>query len=182
MVTIMNNINKEQFGGRQVVTCWTCHRGTTPPATTPSIDNIYSDPTSVPPDVLPAATASFGALPADQVLDKYIQAVGGAANLAKLTSYTAKGKSLRFDEVKADTVELYAKAPDLLATTIHEREGDLSRVYNGKNAWVMLPLTVLGQYELSDGAAQGGKLDAQIAFPGNIKQFFTNWRSSSPSL
>ncbi len=45
MVTIMNNINKEQFGGRQVVTCWTCHRGTTPPATTPSIDNIYSDPT-----------------------------------------------------------------------------------------------------------------------------------------
>ncbi|HUA20639.1 MAG TPA: photosynthetic reaction center cytochrome c subunit family protein [Bryobacteraceae bacterium] len=180
MVTIMNNINKEQFGGRQVITCWTCHRGSTPPATTPSIDNIYSDPVSIPPDVLPAATASLGALPADQVLDKFIQALGGADNLAKLTSYTATGKSLRFDEVKADTVELYAKAPNMLATTIHEREGDLSRVSNGKNAWVMLPLTVLGEWELTDGASQGARLDAQMAFPGNIKQLFTNWKSSFP--
>ena len=44
MVEVMNKINKENFGGRQVVTCWTCHRGTTPPATTPAIDAIYSDP------------------------------------------------------------------------------------------------------------------------------------------
>jgi len=180
MVTIMNNINKEQFGGRQVITCWTCHRGSTPPSTTPSIDNIYSDPVSIPPDVLPAAPTSGGALPAAQVLDKYITALGGAANLAKLTSYTAKGESLRFDEVKKDTVELYAKAPNMLATTIHEREGDLSRSYDGKNAWVLLPLTVVGEYPLTDGAAEGGKLDAAMAFPGNIKSYFSSWKSSFP--
>ena len=29
MVTMVNKINKENFGGPQMVTCWTCHRGTT---------------------------------------------------------------------------------------------------------------------------------------------------------
>ena len=57
MVEVMNKINKESFGGRQVVTCWTCHRGTTPPATTPAIDAIYSDPVPAYPDVLPQASA-----------------------------------------------------------------------------------------------------------------------------
>src|SRR5579872_1874370 len=27
MVEMVNTINKTNFGGRQVVTCWTCHRG-----------------------------------------------------------------------------------------------------------------------------------------------------------
>src|SRR5665213_1542611 len=27
MVSMVQNINKTSFGGRQVVTCWTCHRG-----------------------------------------------------------------------------------------------------------------------------------------------------------
>src|ERR1700744_5207078 len=57
MVEVMNKINKESFGGRQVVTCWTCHRGTTPPATTPGIDAIYSDPVQTLPDLLPQASA-----------------------------------------------------------------------------------------------------------------------------
>ena len=38
MVEVMNNVNKANFGGAQVVTCWTCHRGSASPATTPAID------------------------------------------------------------------------------------------------------------------------------------------------
>src|SRR5215469_2146433 len=78
MVTMMNTINKESFGGRQVVTCWTCHRGGQTPAATPTMDIIYSTPTFVPPDVLPAARSTGGTPPADQILDKYVQALGGA--------------------------------------------------------------------------------------------------------
>src|SRR5258707_6079189 len=62
MVTMVSNINKENFGGAQMVTCWTCHHGSTFPSSTPPIDSIYSDPSVVPPDVLPAAPAS-AALP-----------------------------------------------------------------------------------------------------------------------
>src|SRR5881628_1497714 len=32
MTMMVNNINKTSFGGRQVVTCWTCHRGSEAPA------------------------------------------------------------------------------------------------------------------------------------------------------
>ncbi|HTC91775.1 MAG TPA: photosynthetic reaction center cytochrome c subunit family protein, partial [Bryobacteraceae bacterium] len=72
MVRIMNKVNKDNFNGAQVVTCWTCHRGTTPPATTPAIDAIYSDPVPTYPDVLPKASAGAVVPTIDQILDKYI--------------------------------------------------------------------------------------------------------------
>src|SRR3984957_10359992 len=87
MVEVMNKINKESFGGRQVVTCWTCHRGTTPPATTPAIDAIYSDPVPMPADYLPQASAGAVVPSADVIFDKYVKALGGAEALSKLTSY-----------------------------------------------------------------------------------------------
>src|SRR5204862_2503913 len=37
MVTMMATINKDNFGGRQVVTCWTCHRGSPAPSITAPI-------------------------------------------------------------------------------------------------------------------------------------------------
>src|SRR5437762_3399958 len=36
MVQMMNKINADNFGKRHVVTCWTCHRGVSNPAVTPS--------------------------------------------------------------------------------------------------------------------------------------------------
>src|SRR6516164_914071 len=43
MVEMVNKINKENFNGRQAVTCWTCHRGGQSPAVTPPLDSIYND-------------------------------------------------------------------------------------------------------------------------------------------
>jgi hypothetical protein len=91
MIQMVSTINQQNFNGRQVVTCWTCHRGGQSPAVTPPIDTIYGTPAFAPHAVLPAAPpADAGTPPADQILDKYIQAVGGTARLAQLTSYIAK--------------------------------------------------------------------------------------------
>ena len=183
MAQMVSNINKENFNGRQVVTCWTCHRGSPSPAITPPIDTIYGDTVFTPTDVLPAATpANAGTPPADQILDKYIQALGGADALSKLTSFTAKGTSHLFGEVQEDPAEIAAKSPNLLATVVHQREGDVARTYDGREAWVMLPLTVVGQYPLNGSALEGAKLDAQLAFPGGLKQFFNTWRVTYPSV
>lgn len=181
MVQMVAKINQDSFNGRQVVTCWTCHRGAQSPANTPPIDTIYGTPTFVPTDVLPAAPASAGTPPANEILDKYITALGGADNLAKLTSFTAKGTSHLFGEVNADPTEIAAKAPNLLATLVHQREGDMARTYDGRAAWVMLPLTVVGEYSLNASMLDGAKLDAQLSFPGGLKQFFANWRVSYPA-
>jgi hypothetical protein len=135
----------------------------------------------MPPDVLPQASAASVVPSVDQILDKYIQALGGAEQLAKLTSYTAKGTTLLYDASRKDPVEIYAKAPDRVVTIVHQREGDLARTFDGYDAWVILPATVVKEYQLHASAREGGKLDAQMAFPGGIKQFFTTWRVSDPA-
>jgi photosynthetic reaction center cytochrome c subunit len=178
---MVSAINRDHFGGAQVVTCWTCHRGTSSPAATPPLDSIYGEPLVVSPDILPPAPASAGAPTADQILDKYIQALGGADRIANLTSYTAKGTSLLFGESKGDPAEVYAKAPSQLATFVHQREGDMARTFDGRDAWVMLPLTVIQEYPLSASALEGAKLDAEMAFPGRIKEFFRTWRVGYPT-
>lgn len=183
MVQMVANINKENFNGAQVVTCWTCHRGSPNPAITPPIDTIYGDTVYVPADVLPAANpATAGTPPADQILDKFIQAEGGADALAKLTSLTEKGTSHLYGEVQEDAAEIDAKEPGYIYTVVHQREGDLARTYNGREAWMMLPLTVVGQYPLNGSMLEGAKLDAQLEFPGGIRQFFRTWKVTFPSM
>src|SRR5213592_57263 len=41
MVLMMTAINRDNFAGRQVVTCWSCHHGRDHPATTPSLESVY---------------------------------------------------------------------------------------------------------------------------------------------
>lgn len=182
MVQMVNMINKTSFGGRQVVTCWTCHRGSEAPAVTPPIDAIYSTPTPVPPDVLPAAPpATSGTPPADQILDKYVHALGSADAEAKLTSYTAKGTTLLYDAAVNDPSEIYAKAPDQFAMMVHQREGLMARTFTPREAWVKLPLTVVGEYPLDGSYLEGAKLVGEMAFPWRIKQFFNTWKVSFPA-
>ena len=48
MVTIMTAINRDQFQGRQVVTCWTCHRNSDRPPVTPIFETVYGTNKFVP--------------------------------------------------------------------------------------------------------------------------------------
>ena len=175
MVQMVNALNRDNFGGRQVVTCWTCHRGSERPSATPAIDTIYGEPVIYPADVIPAAAAG-NAPTVDQVFQKYIQALGGAQRLAGLTSYVAKGTSLLFGEADSNPVEIYAKASNQLAMIVHEQEGDLARTFDGRDGWVMLPLTVIQLYPLNGSALEGAKLDGQLFFPAGIRQSLSNWR------
>jgi hypothetical protein len=177
MVQMVTAINRDNFNGRQVVTCWTCHRGSQSPLVTPPLDSMYGDPVVQPTDILPAATS--GEPTADQIFDKYIQALGGAARLTALTSYTAKGTATPYGDVgKGYPAEIYAKAPNQLATIVHEQEGDMARTFDGREGYFLLPLTVVEEYPWTGGALEGAKLDAQLTFPGRIKDFLTNWRVS----
>jgi len=177
MVEMVNALNKASFGGRQVVTCWTCHRGTLSPAVTPPLDFAYGDAVPVPPDILPRAAS--GVPTADQIFDKYLQAIGGAARANALTSYSAKGTSILYGEVgNGDPAELYAKAPNQVSMLIRQREGDVARTFDGANAWFQLPLTVVPQYPLTGSLLEGAKFEAAMAFPWKIKEYFPTWRVS----
>src|SRR5262245_39774483 len=44
MVNMVTNINRTNFGGRQLVTCWTCHRNRDKPLVTPTMEVMYGMP------------------------------------------------------------------------------------------------------------------------------------------
>src|ERR1700728_2842487 len=48
MVTMVATINKNNFAGREAVTCWTCHRNRDKPLVTPVFETIYGEPTLAP--------------------------------------------------------------------------------------------------------------------------------------
>jgi photosynthetic reaction center cytochrome c subunit len=183
MVQMMTAINRNNFGGRQVVTCWTCHHGRDRPATTPTIENVYGPGSQEMDDIL---TQMEGQPAPDAILNKYIQAIGGAQRVAAVKSYIARGTSVGFGGFgKGGRVEILAKYPDRRATFIdfpdEPARGDSVRTYNGRAGWLRTPLTVLGEYELTGGELDGARIDAMLGFPGQIKQALSHLRVSLPT-
>jgi photosynthetic reaction center cytochrome c subunit len=183
MVLMVQAINRDNFGGQQMVTCWTCHHGRDHPSTTPALEAVYGPGSTEMDDVL---TQEAGGPTADSIIDKYIQAIGGAQRLASLKSYIAKGTSVGFGGFGGGgRVQIFAKFPDQRTTFIEYPEtpdrGDTTRSYDGKTGWLRTPLNVLAEYELTGGELDGAKLDAELGFPGQIKQALTNLRVSLPT-
>src|ERR1041385_8346469 len=52
MVTMVQKINAENFSGRQVVTCYSCHHGRDKPSTTPALETVYGPPSPDQDDVI----------------------------------------------------------------------------------------------------------------------------------
>jgi len=183
MVLMVAAINRDNFGGRQVVTCWSCHRGRDRPVTTPALDTVYGEPTLEFDDVL---TPAQRVPSVDQVLDKYMQALGGAQRVAGITSFIATGKSTGYRGFGGGgAVEVSAQTPDKRATHISFPEypdrGVSVRTYDGRTGWIATPLAVVPKYELGGSERDGARLDAQLAFPAQIKQALTDLRVGSPS-
>ncbi len=182
MVEMVATINRTNFGGAQMVTCFTCHHGHDLPVTTIALDTLYGPPLDEKRDiVLPAQ----GVPSATQTLDKYIQAVGGAQKLAGLTSFVATGTSLGYEGLGGGgSFTIYAKAPDQRTTLIefkdHPERGDSARAFNGKVGWIKTPRALLKDYELIGSELDGARLDAQLSFPGQIKTALNNWRAGPP--
>ena len=181
MIGMMNAINKSYFGGRRVVTCYSCHRGGERPDVTPSIADLYGPPPTKEPDQIVEGPAKGPT--ADQILDKYIQALGGAQRLASLTSFSAKGAYQGYADEK-HPVEVFAKAPGQLTTIVHTPGGDTTTTYDGRAAWIAAPPTdrPVPMLDLTGGDLDGAKLDAALAFPARIKQALTQWRAGFPSI
>jgi hypothetical protein len=183
MVLMVNALNKNNFGGRQVVTCWTCHRGKDNPPVTASLDDdVYGTPRTETEDII----RTFPGLPsASDIFDKYLQAIGGTQRLSTLTSWVATGVNTGYDGLGGGgAMTVSAKAPDMLTTRIRygaeTKRPDNVRVYNGRTGWIVTPMTVLDSYELAGAELDGARFDALIAFPTQITQALTNPRVGEP--
>src|SRR5215471_10670251 len=84
MVEMVDTINRTNFGGVQLVTCWTCHHGREIPTTSVALDRLYDTPNDEKDDILPKDPVGP---PPTQIIVRYIAALGGADRLSRLTSF-----------------------------------------------------------------------------------------------
>jgi photosynthetic reaction center cytochrome c subunit len=181
MMLMMATINQTNFGGRRMVTCYTCHRGSELPKVTPNLAEVYGAPVLEEPDEITEQAA--GAPSADQLLDKYLQAIGGPQRVATMTSFVAKGMYQGYDDPDKRAAELFAKAPGQRTTIVHTPGGDTISVYDGRSGWFTAPATItpVAVIPLTGGDLDGAKVDADLCFPAGIKQTLNEWRVGFPT-
>jgi photosynthetic reaction center cytochrome c subunit len=181
MILMVNNLNKNSFGGRRAVTCYSCHRGTTRPKVIPSLADQYSAPPPDDPNEAEIVGRAPATVTAEQILDKYMQALGGAQRLAAFTSFTAKGTYEGYDtDLEAVPLDIYGKAPGQRTAIIHLRIGDSITTYDGRAGWIAAPDKPVRLLTLAGEDLDALKLDADLSFPAGIKQALGQWRAGFP--
>jgi photosynthetic reaction center cytochrome c subunit len=179
MMLMVDALNRTYFGGKREVTCYSCHRNADRPKITPILAEQYGTPPPEDPEEIPQQAPS--APSPDQVLDKYVQALGGAQKLATFTSFVAKGTYQGYDDPQSP-VEIYAKAPGQFFQVVHGTSGDSTWVDDGRSAWVAQPDldTPVPLLALTSGDLDGAHLESELYFPARIKQLLTKLRVGFP--
>ncbi len=163
MIAMMMAINKDNFEGHREVTCYSCHRGSTDPVGTPIISGEEPKPESGERKGSGEEKIVFPA--ADQLLDKYLVAVGGAEALQKITSRVQKGTLIAFGG-RHFPVDVYSKAPDKRFSVMHLQGGDSVTAFNGKQGWLSVPGHV---HMMSSAENDAARIDADLYLPAHLK-------------
>jgi hypothetical protein len=163
MILMTWEINKNHFDGRKAVSCTVCHRGAELPVFYPAIPEEGSRS-------VPAAAAQPPAnLPtADQILDKYLQAVGGAAAVRRISTRIEKGTFISGDSKLP--YEVYARAPDKRIAITHQPDGDIISVFNGTSGWLEITAPSPPGRDLIPSETAAAKLDADLKFALDARQ------------
>ena len=171
MMDMMFAINKDNFDGHREVTCYSCHRGSTDPVATPAVMTEEPKPgagEAKKPEEDAAEKAPSGPA-ADQLFDKYLKAVGGAAAVEKVTSRVMKG-TITFGD-KNLPIEIYSKDPDKRVSFTHMPEGDSITAFDGHEGWLGLPKHPVREMHGPD--IDAASMDADLHFPAHLREMFS---------
>jgi len=134
MIKMVLAVNKDTFRGNTEVSCFTCHRGRTNPASVPSLPLPEGTPRPAAIETKPGETQP--ATPTvDQILAKYLEALGGSAAIDKLKTRASKGEWLTSNGLTWG-YELYQSGPDkIYAVLSTPKQGVFERGFNGTAGW-----------------------------------------------
>lgn len=172
MMAMMAGINKANFGGHLEVTCNTCHHGSAHPAGTPAVLETDAPPHAAPPP--PAA----GAVPptVDEIVAKYIAALGGAEAIQKATSRVEKG-SIQVGGNESP-IEVTAKAPNKRISASQMGQGASYTAFDGSTGWLGGTGRPAREMSAAESAAAG--LDAEFYLALRLKEIFPQLRVGRP--
>lgn len=173
MMAMMMAINKDNFEGHREVTCFSCHRGAASPVAIPVITDEEAKP-AVAEEKKPGEGKP--ALPtAEQLLDKYLAAVGGADALQKINSRMQKGTLTAFGG-QHFPIEIYSKAPGKRISIMHLQAGESITAFDGKQGWLGVPGRV---HMMSAAENDAARMDADLYFAAHVKSLYEKFRVDS---
>jgi photosynthetic reaction center cytochrome c subunit len=178
MMAMVFTINQENFEGKKVVSCNTCHRGTPHPQGIPEITAEARAPMST--EAMEHMHHDHAEnLPSpDPVLEAYVKAVGGADALAKLKSVTEKA-GMELGPGHNVEVEIYEERPDRRVTIAHmPGGGDSVTAFNGTEGWLSFPKRPLRVMNADE--QYGARLDAEFLVPSDPRKVFGELKSAKP--
>ena len=128
MIRMVFALNNGSFNGQAAVSCYTCHRGQPRPVSVPSVGQNLWQPSN-------QAAQQAAPLPGvDEILDRYVQAVGGRQAIERVTSRVWKGSRVGADGVLVPE-EVYAKAPNKLHTVTSYPNLVFRTGFDGLHGW-----------------------------------------------
>ena len=167
MIAMQLAINRASFDGKVQVTCHTCHRGSAHPVGTPILSADAGGPHSQ-----QESSEAHANLPgSDQVLDKYVVAVGGADALKKIKTRKQKGTM----EVSGQQfpIEVYCEAPDKRVSISQIRNGRSVTAFNGEVGWLTMGNRV---HRMSTPEREAARVDAEMYFPVRVREMYKEFQ------
>ena len=160
MIKMVMTINKDNFNNRPQVTCNSCHNGHEQPQNVPNLNPVAGDERPAQPTTKPTV---------DQILDKYIAALGGAARLANVTSMSVKASRVEPDGKTTEPEMLYFKGNKYASDTTYSKavvseryDGTTATKYGGPH----------GSIPLKADEAEQIKREAELFSPANLKTIY----------
>ena len=171
MMRMMFTINKDNFDRHKEVTCYACHRGAHKPVATPVISE---EPVQLAPAEKTNREEGNAASPpsADKIIEKYLQAMGGADAVARISTRLQKG-TLTVGTAQFP-VEVLIKRPAHRVTTVRFPNGESVTGFNAQVGWLSTPGH--GVHEMSSAELDASQMDAYPQFAMDLRQIFRELR------
>ncbi len=177
MMRMMLAIDNNSFSGNRQVTCYSCHRGSPKPEAVPAV----SSESAPKPETPRTTTSEAEELPtdmptADQILDRYIQALGGTDAIERITSRNETGTMTLGG--KSVGIEVFDQDPNKQVQVRHLPTGDSIVGFNGREGWSSVP----GQpiRDMHGAELDAAQMDADLHLAVHIKQMFPEVRVEYP--
>ena len=172
MIAMQAAINKNSFRGQLQVTCYSCHRGAQRPVNSPPVLDSDASPRPAAAPMTPPAPGA-AAVTADQIVEKYVAALGGADAIRKVTSRVMKGTIMVGGNEMP--IELFTKAPN---KRISISNGQSYTAFDGTAGW--MGNTGRPAREMSAAESEAAGLDAEFSLALRLKEIFPQLRRGRP--
>ncbi len=164
MLKMTFELNKNYFESRPEINCNTCHQGKAHPQPSFPLKPTVVEERPKQPEKKPTI---------DEILAKYEMALGGKANLAKITSRQIKAQRIEPDGKTFEDEEILQKGDKLLIQTIYpsKQYGDyvIKEIFDGTTAF---KLGNGAKIELKSDEIEQIKREAQLFVNPNLKAIY----------